>query len=405
MPKVIQINPVVKNGSTGRIVEQIGLVAINGGWESYIAYGGRPRNTSKSRLIKIGTYFDQLIHALHTRFFDNHGFASVHATKRFIKILEQIKPDLIHLHNIHGYFLNLTILFDYIVNKGIPVIWTLHDFWPVTGHCSFFSDINCEKWKAGCHHCPKKKYYPKSICIDNSEKNYYLKRKIFCSLKNISIISVSKWEENILRQSYLSKYPIFTIYNGVDLEIFKPMGGTDSLRSKLKIANKYVLLALATTWGARKGWYDYLKLSKILPEEYIIVLVGLPWRKMKDLPKNIMGIKRTESVNELVSYYSMADIVLNLSYQETFGLTTVEGLACGTPCIVYNRTASPELIIPETGYIVEPGNIEQILQAIQRIVKNGKLHYSENCRLHAMRYFDVNDRYLEYLELYRSLIN
>lgn len=403
MPKILQINPVVKNGSTGRIAEQIGVIAMENGWDSYIAYSPRPKNTSQSKLIQIGNIYDNIWHAIITRLFDMHGLGSYWATKRFIRSIKKIKPDIIHLHNIHGYYLNYKVLFQFLSQTNIPIVWTFHDFWPITGHCSYFSDVNCLKWKTICHTCPKKKYYPKSLWLDNSKNNHNLKRKFFTSVENLTIVPVSKWVESLVKESFFEKKSIKTIYNGVDLNTFYPISDTVVIKNKYCINDKFVLLGLATTWGKRKGWDDYMKLSAYLPSDCIIVLVGLNSKQLKDLPKNIIGIKRTENIQELATLYSAADIVLNISYQETFGLTTVEGFACGTPGIVYNTTASPELISPETGIIVEPGNIKQILVAIETIKSKGKEFYKTKCRERAEQVFNIQDRFKEYISLYEKL--
>lgn len=405
MPKLLQINPVVKNGSTGRIAEQIGVIAMAKGWDSFIAYRGRPKNTSQSKLIQVSNKFDAIWHAILTRLFDKHGLGSWMSTKIFVNKIKRINPDVIQIHDIVGYYINYKVLFRYLSQSNIPVVWTFHCFWAMTGHCTYFSDVNCIKWKTTCHTCPKKKYYPQSILFDNSTNNHKLKRKYFTSVKNLTIVPVSKWVEGLVRESYFSNYPIQTIYNGIDLKTFRPVSGAEILKSKLGITGRFVMLGLATTWGKRKGWDDYMKLCKLLPEDYVIILVGLNSQEIKVLPKNIIGIQRTESVEELVSYYSMADVVMNISYQETFGLTTAEGFACGTPGIVYNCTASPELISEDTGIIVEPGNIEQVFAAIKEIRLKGKNYYSVNCRKRAEQFFSMDDRFNDYIKLYEKLLS
>ena len=273
----------------------------------------------------------------------------------------------------------------------------------MTGHCTYFYDVNCSKWQSTCHSCPKLRLYPKSIFWDNSTNNHKKKIKAFSSLENLTIVPVSKWVESLVVQSYFSNRSIKTIYNGVDTEIFYPVKNVGALREKHGLEGKFILLGLATTWGKRKGWYDYLKLCDLLPEDYVIVLVGLNDQQLKGLPKKIIGIKRTESIEELVEYYSMADIVLNISYQETFGLTTIEGFACGTPGIVYNCTASPELISEKTGIIIEPGNMDQLIKAILEIREKGKDYYSKSCRERALNLFNAKDRFNDYVDLYESL--
>lgn len=402
MKKLLQINSVINSGSTGRIAEEIGQTAIAAGWESYIAYG-RNERPSSSNLIKIGTDKDVKLHGLQTRLFDRHGLSSRKATSDFIKQIDNIKPDIVHLHNIHGYYINIEVLFHYLKNANVPVVWTFHDCWPITGHCSHFSYVGCEKWKSQCFECPQKSGYPASYFIDRSKKNYILKKKLFNSLSNLTLVTVSQWLSDILKESFLQNIPIKVINNGINTEIFKFTDST-TFRVNNGIGDKFVLLGVATSWGDKKGLNDYVELSKRLNSDFQIVLVGLTNKQIKQLPDNILGIERTESVEELAVIYSSADIVLNLSYQESFGLTTVEGFSCGTPGIVYNATASPELIDKSTGEIVEPGDIYGLVKAINLIKKNGKEYYSGACVNRAHKLYKKEDRYREYIDLYESLL-
>lgn len=402
MPKVVQINPVVSFGSTGRIVEQIGRIAQNRGWESYVAYSARFNNTSTSKLIPVGNRLDASMHALYTRIFDRHGLASASATKKLVNKLIKLKPEIVHLHNIHGYFINYPILVNYLMESNAYTIWTFHDFWPITGHCTYFFDVKCEKWKTQCSHCPKKKLYPKSIVFDNSRQNHHLKREYFSKLKKLTIAPVSKWVSSLVSESFLGKNEILPIYNGVDTDVFFPKKNTEKLKTDLGLQGKFVLLGLATTWGKRKGWDDYFMLSKKIPDDIRIIMVGVDAEQKELLPSNILGIERTENLDKLVELYSMADIVLNISYQETFGLTTAEGLACGTPSIVYNCTASPELIDQQTGIIVEPGDVDGVLSAILTIKNKTKESFRNNCRNRALNLFSMKDRYNDYIDLYEQ---
>jgi glycosyltransferase involved in cell wall biosynthesis len=403
MPRLLQINSLVNKGSTGRIVEQLGQYATLQGWESYIAYG-RKSNPSESRLIKIGNDLDLVIHGLKSRLLDNQGLNSEKATKSLLNRIDDIKPDIIHLHNLHGYYINYPILFRYLIKKQKPIVWTLHDCWSFTGHCTHFADINCIKWKSLCVSCPKRRNYPSSWFIDRSRKNFIQKNIIFNLLDSLTIIPVSRWLSEKVQESILANHPKNVIYNGIDINKFFPRSNSIEIRRKYNIENKIILLGVATIWQAYKGWNDYLQLSKFLPDKYIIVLVGVPGKQRENLPANIMALSRRESIDELAGLYSAADVVLNLSYQETFGLTTVEGYACGTPAIVYNATASPELVTPETGIVVEPGNIQELAKAIQVITHNGKSFYSENCRKLAVLKYDKDLKFKEYLNLYEKLL-
>ena len=322
-----------------------------------------------------------------------------------VEKIKEIKPDIIHLHNLHGYYLNIEILFHYLATAGIPVVWTLHDCWPMTGHCAHFSFIGCDKWKMQCEHCPQKNGYPASYLIDRSFKNYQLKKKLFTSVPQMTLVPVSNWLANIVKESFLKIYPIKTIYNGLDTTVFAPCS-TVKIREKYKIPeNAFIMLGVANGWSERKGLRDFIRLSESLKENEMIILVGLTNKQKKGLPRNIFGISRTENVHELAELYSLADVVCNFSVEETFGLTTVEGFACGTPGIVYNCTASPELITSETGFVVKQGDLVDIRDAIDSIKSKGKSFYAESCRERAVRMFNKNERYAEYLELYEQMLS
>jgi len=403
--KLLQINVGVNRGSTGRIVENIGDVVIQEGWESYIAYSrGTPNNKSKSQYLKVGNKFDVFFHVFITRFFDMHGLGSRFATRRLIERIKKIAPSIIQIHIYHGYWLNYPLLFDYLSNCDTPIVWTLHDCTSFTGHCAHFTAVNCNKWKIQCEKCPLIHTYPKSFFIDRSKQNYVKKKHSFSNLKKVQIVPVSFWLEKIVKQSFLSKYPIKFIYNGINTNIFSPRESNIQLLDKYHLPNKTILLACATAWSKNKGLYDYFALSKILPDKYQIVLVGLTCKQQKEIPSNIVGINRTDSQEELADLYSLATIVLNLSLEETFGLTTIEGMSCGTPSIVYNSTASPEIVTKNTGCVVEKGNIIAVQAAIDKICKKGKSYYSNFCRQRVLDNFDKTDRYNDYMVLYEKLV-
>lgn len=401
---VFQINSVVNSGSTGRIAEEIGRLAIINGWESYIAFG-RNVSTSKSELIKIGNSWDAFIHGILTRLFDIHGLVSKRATKRLLNRIEEIKPDIIHLHNIHGYYLNYPILFKYLSSIDIPVVWTFHDCWPITGHCAYFDRVGCIKWQNGCSSCPQKNTYPKSLLFDRSKKNYQDKQDAFNSLNNLTLVPVSDWLSDILKCSFLKKHPINRIYNGIDTSIFKPVSGLD-IGIKGQISSRFAILGVASPWSKRKGLEDFIKLyEKLDQDKYCIILVGLSDAQKKSLPLDIIGLTRTESIHELAQLYSVADVFVNPTYEDNFPTTNIEALACGTPIITYKTGGSPEAVTPETGFVIEQGSIEGLLDAINIMKKKGKAAYTDACRRRALDYFKKEDRYAEYIDLYNQLLN
>lgn len=402
MKKLLQINSVINSGSTGRIAEEIGLTAIAAGWKSYIAYGRNDRPSS-SKLIKIGTDKDIKLHGLQTRLFDRHGLGSKGATTDFIRQVEDIKPDIVHLHNIHGYYINMEVLFHYLKKVNIPVVWTFHDCWPITGHCSYFTFVGCEKWKKKCYDCPQKTSYPASWLVDRSEKNFHLKKELFTSLPNLTLVPVSNWLSGILKDSYLQGFPIKLIHNGINTDVFKP-STSRAFRSKHDLENKFILLGVASVWSPRKGLKDFFELSKHLNSEYQIVLVGLSREQIEQLPDNILGIERTESVEELAELYASCDVYVNPTYEDNFPTTNLESLACGTPVITYKTGGSPEAIDELTGIVVEQGNIGKLIDAFEMVKNKGKQYYSDACVNRAHRLYKKEDRYQEYIELYERLL-
>ncbi len=402
MAILLQINVEVNFGSTGRIAEEIGQMALEKGWESYIAYG-RKKRKSKSELISVGNKWHHLLHLIQTRLLDRHGLASKKSTRKFINQIEELNPSVVHLHNIHGYYLNYKLLFEYLQGSGIPIIWTFHDCWPFTGHCTHFEHIGCEKWMTSCHNCPQLNVYPSSLGIDRSGKNQKLKKQIFTELQNLTIVSVSEWLNNTIKKSFLANHQLKVIPNGIDTSTFRPRPSSD-LIEKFKLKNKFIILGVASVWSINKGLEDFIKLSKSLAEDELIVLIGLTQKQISKLPENILGIKRTDSVDELVKWYSTADVYVNTSFEESFGITNAEAMACGTPVVVYDATASPEMVTPEVGYINEKNDVLALYNSISKIKEQGKVHFTLNCRERAIRLYDKNKNFMKYLELYEQVI-
>ena len=397
--KVLQINTSGNTAAPGKIAEEIGRLLIRHGHSSIIAYG-RKHRPSQSNLRKIGNIGDVALHGLHTRVFDNHGFGSYKATCDFVRELKDIDPDIIHLHNIHGYYLNIGVLFEYLKTAGKPVVWTLHDCWPFTGHCSFYDFANCEKWKTECNHCPNKHAYPKSWFIDNSRKNFIRKREIFTGVPNLFLVAPSQWLVNQVKESFLSKYPISLINNGINLSVFRPALNLSEISYQQDLSGKFVIIGVANVWDRRKGFDDFIKLSSLLSHDESIVLVGLNKKQLLNLPQNIIGIERTDNVEQLACLYGLADVFVNPTYVDNFPTTNIEALACGTPVVSYNTGGSPEAISDETGFIVSKGDVNGLLQAIREIFSRGRGHYKNKCRQRAESNYDANILFKRYIDLY-----
>lgn len=395
--KVLMINVVCGIRSTGRICTDLAKALEEQGHEVKIAYGREnvPEQFQKYA-VKIGSDLDVKLHGLKARLLDGAGFGSKAATKRFIKWVEEYDPDVIHLHNIHGYYINVEILFKYLKKSRKKVIWTLHDCWSFTGHCCYYTSVECKKWKNKCYDCPQKHVYPESIIVDKSEDNYNKKRMIFTSLPSMELVTPSKWLKSEVESSFLGKYSVRAISNGIDLAVFSPTVNNFKKNNSIK----KMLLGVASTWEKRKGLDDFIQLRALLPSEYTIVLVGLSNEQIANLPEGIWGLERTDSLNKLVELYSSADVFLNLSVEETMGLTTVEAMACGTPVIVYDSTALPEVVEQWSGEIVAPNDLCGVIDAIKRIEQNINSYRPEKTALK----YNNKDKYGEYLNLYENIV-
>ena len=356
--RVLQINSVCGIRSTGRICTDLADVLLQDGHECKIAYGRESVPEKYGKIaVRIGNDLDAKMHALQSRIFDNAGFGSRLATEKFIEWVKEYNPDIIHLHNIHGYYINIEVLFKYLAESNKPVIWTLHDCWAFTGHCAYFSYVKCDKWKTGCFNCPQKKRYPLSLLWDASKQNWQKKKALFTSVKNMTLVTPSKWLANEVKKSFLSNYPMNVIANGIDLDVFKPT--PSDFKEKNGLVGKKIILGVASSWSECKGLKDFIELSKILDEKYKIVLVGLSGNQIKELPENVMAISRTNNVKELAEIYTAADIFFNPTYEDNFPTVNLEAQACGTPVITYRTGGSVESV-PEKN-VVEQGLYKDVL--------------------------------------------
>ena len=408
MRKLLQINPVLRvNTSTGRIMQEIGELAMQHGWESYIAYSyGRDGiKPCKSQLIPVGNRWSVVWHGIVTRLFDRHGLSSDEATRRFIRQIEELNPDIIHIHNIHGYFLNYKILFEFLSRYGKPVIWTVHDCWLYTGHCYYYSYIGCNKWQIGCRHCPQKKEFPTSWLLDRSERNFLDKKAAFTSMpkERLTIVPVSEWIRGEMEHSFLKGYDMRVIHNGINLEVFN-IYDTEEVKNKYQLGGKHILLGVASIWSREKGLDDFIELSAMLNEDETLVLVGVDAVIQKRLPQNIVGIRRTENIRQLAELYSAADVFVNLTWQDNYPTVNLEAIACGTPVVTYRTGGSIEAVTEHTGFVVEQGDVKGVLEAVRKIKKAGKTSYQQPCRDYALAHFNKEERYADYLRLYDELI-
>ncbi len=348
--RVLFINSVCGIGSTGRICTDLAQQLESEGNEVKIAYGrkGTVPEQFQKYAVRIGTDFDCKMHAIQTRLFDTHGFGSKRATKEFLKWAEEYKPGLLWLHNLHGYYINVEMLFDWIKkHPEMQVKWTLHDCWAFTGHCSY---------------CSQLRRYPACFAVSSVSKNFERKRKAFTGVKNMTLITPSKWLADLTRQSFLKEYPVEVHYNTIDTSIFKPT--PSDFRERYGLKDKFIVLGVANVWEDRKGLFDFYKLAEMLDDKYAIVLVGLSEKQIKDLPKNIKGIQRTNSPQELAAIYTAADVFVNPTYEDNYPTVNLESQACGTPVITYDTGGCRETLYTDHMVLVETGNVNRLYREV-----------------------------------------
>lgn len=398
--KLLSINSVA-HGSTGNIMLQISDYVKAKGGEVFIAFpkGRHAKKININNAIKIGGRFSEDMHILLSRITGLNGCFSIISTLFFIRKISIINPDVVHLHNLHNAYINLPILFTYLKKKKKNVVWTLHDCWSFTGHCPHFLMAKCEKWKTGCFKCSQYKKYPKSY-IDDSKLLWKLKKRWFCGVENMKIVTPSEWLANMVKESFLNEYSIQVINNGIDLSIFKYE--ESQFRKQYCCEEKYIVLGVAYKWNKSKGIDIFIDLSKRLGKKYQIVLVGTNERVVSNLPDSIICIDKTKNQKELAKLYSAADVFVNPTRQEVLGLVNLEALACGTPVVTFDSGGSAECIDESCGVKIPTDDINKLEKEIKRICCT-KSFSRESCEKRASQ-FNKNIKYDEYFQLYQSFI-
>lgn len=406
--KVLQINTRYYNGgSTGRITYDLKKVMEANEIESYVAfgYGYDPKTGEKETVYRIESDRELLVSKLWTKAIGHHGFNNKAATKRLLTWIDEVKPDIIHMHNIHNHYVNIGMLLGYITEKSIPCVLTMHDCWTFTGHCAYFDYSRCDKWKTGCNHCPSLSDYPKTFAlIDPSPWNYKMKQQFFAPL-NITFVSPSQWLCDLQQKSFLKDKPCEVINNGVDVNVFKPT--KSDVRKQYGIGDRKMILAVAGGLAPRKGKDYLLKLPTLLHDDEVLLLVGLQKGQETLLPKTdkVIGIHRTKTSDELVGLYSEADVFINPTLEDNFPTTNIEALACGTPVVTFRTGGSVEVVTPDTGCIVNKGDMKALLSAVREVLSQGKTHYAGACRMKAVADYNKNVQYGKYIELYKQILS
>ena len=389
--KVLMINSVCGIKSTGRIATDLADMLTEQGHTVKIAYGREsvPEKYNKYA-VRIGSDWDVRLHGGVARILDNAGFGSRRTTLKFIEWVKEFAPDIIHLHNLHGYYINVELLFEFLKEYNKSVVWTLHDCWAFTGHCAHFDLYKCYKWQTECSKCPQKKEYPKSLLLDNSRMNYNRKKQAFQGVNKLVVVTPSQWLAGLVKESFLQNYETRVINNGVDLTLFKPTDG--DFRKRYNLEDKIIVLGVASAWGARKGLVDFIELRKLLDDRYEIVLVGVSEEDKNILTKGMLGITRTDSVKELAEIYTASDIFVNLTYEDNYPTVNLEAQACGTPVLTYRTGGSVESVPEEQ--VAEQGNLQDIVELIEKY---------EGKRASIQSFYDKNIAFEKYIELYEEI--
>lgn len=399
--KIIQINASAETGSTGKIVCTLKKeIDKSGNKCAVLAAYGRSNNAFITE--KLPERYAVRKNLLCSRLSGKMGYRNKLITQKAVDWIKKQKPDIIHLHNIHGDWINLKLLFEYIKKEKVPVVWTLHDCWPFTGRCSHFETNNCLQWKEKCIKCPNMKVYPISYFFDLCKEMHSHKKEWFTGIDNLVLVTPSKWLAEYTKQSFLKSYPIEVIHNGIDTSKYSPEIRKSRLVSKED--DKFIILGVANAWDIRKGLMDFYKLNEMLDKrKYQIVLVGLNKQQLSELPDGIIGISRTDNEQQLIDIYSSADVFVNPTYEDNYPTTNLEAISCGTPTITYNTGGSGESILEGCGYVVEQGDVTGLYDKILLLEEKGKITFENLCK--ARRLFDVGYSSKQYLQLYERIYN
>ncbi len=408
--KVLLINTVCGSGSVGKITADIYHTLKDAGEDGIVLYG-RNQAPEQVKAVKIGSKSDFYRHALLGVVTGRGGFGSGKITERMIEKIKEEQPDIIHLHNIHGFYVQIEQLFSYLKEAKIPVVWTLHDCWSFTGHCAYFDYAGCDRWKQGCGNCPQhRQVYPYSL-MDYSRQAFQRKQKAFKGVKNLTIVTPSYWLAKLVRQSMLGEYPVEVIPNGIELQNFNENAEGEAFRRKYGIQDKFVILGVANVWEKRKGLEHFVNLSKLLKEagenekindkNTVIVLIGINDKDKKKLPKSIIALERTNGAKELAAAYQAADVYVNATLEDNFPTTNIEALACGTPVVTFDTGGSAEALNESCGLITKEKSAKGIYDALLELKRHPLRR--EDC-LKRGREYDKNKRFEEYIALYRKMI-
>ncbi len=398
--RVYQLNTFCGLKSTGRIAWDICKLVLQDGGSVRFGYGAEaPSAEAAPYAYKIGGKWGRKLHGALRKLADGEGLGSVIATRALIRDIEKFQPDLIHLHNIHGAYLHIPTLFRYLASVRVPVVWTLHDCWPFTGHCAYFDASGCDRWQTECHHCPSLDRYPICKGLDGSRRNHRIKKKYLNKPENMTFVTPCQWLKAYLQRSHLGHYPCRVIYNGINFSNFKPV--SSDLRTRYGLEDKKIVLSVASDWDERKGLPYLVKAAKELGSDYCFVLIGLSEAQVAALPEAMLGLTSTANVDELAAWYTVADCFANPTLEDNMPMVNLEALACGTPIVCFATGGCPEAVTPACGLVVPKGDQDQLCSAIVDICQ--RCEQMRPACFERSKVFDCRDTYLQYLSLYKEL--
>ncbi|MBN9106404.1 MAG: glycosyltransferase [Propionibacteriaceae bacterium] len=394
--RVLQVNSVYGRGSTGRIAQNIHGYLLRHGEDSMVAFG-RGERPDADNIVRIANPASVGIHVAGTRITDRHGFFSRAATANLIQLIEARRPDVLHFHNLHGYYLHVGALFEYLAIHPMPIVWTLHDCWPLTGHCTFFDRVGCSRWESECFECPLKNEYPSSLS-DQSTRNFRDKRRLFGAVESMTLVTPSRWLASLVSRSILGSRPLHVIPNGIDTAVFQPRAS--SFRVDAAIDQGVMVLGVANIWDARKGLRDLLEVAERLDSKGKVVIVGAIPGAKPPAPPNVVFISQTASARDLAEVYSAADVFFNPTYEDNFPTTNLEAIACGTPVVTYATGGSPETLALGSGAVVGQGDIDAAMSALLVLAQEETLEKPGSASS-----LDLESMSRRYLDLYTSVVS
>lgn len=402
--RILQINHTYQNGgSTGRITKALSTVMLKHGITPFVAYGYNTDNTDDDGTLCLQGFWRRKWNILRCRIGARHGFYNETETNRLIAFIQEVKPDIIHLHNIHGHYVHVDRLMAYIKQHHIPVVWTLHDCWSFTGWCAS-GPAHCNKWQTHCDDCKMGREYPYCWFSTHASSNFDKKKSAFTGIEDLTIVTPSSWLSTLVKQSFLKDYPVRVINNGIDLQLFKP--ASSNIRQQLGIGQQKIILACMGQFIKRKGSEDLEILTKMLADDELLIIVGVPAHQQRLLfLQHCLGLPHTDSIDQLAELYSEASVFINPTYEDNFPTTNIEALACGTPVVTYDTGGSIEAIDQQTGAVVPQGDVKSMLTEARRLINSDQQRLTQLCRARAADLFDMNKQFEQYIDLYSQIMN